>query len=816
MMRKIAFAIVLAVAACACERADIDGEVVLPVPVPDEDAMVRLTLETDGGDVRTSLDGTKIVWTAGDAIVVNGDRREVRIDGGEAYVRVPAADTYEAFYPADIVTENGIALQPAQPHADGSFGCGAMPMHGTGSGSELRFRSLCGVLKLNIAGSARITSVAVEDRSGGALCGFFERNGAGLTLRADSRVAHPAVVLNCTAGGGVRLDAAGTDFYIVMPPATYSAGLKITVSDASGRAMTIDSATPRTIKPNDILVTPRIEYAPDGDLIFAEHFDKNVWGAERQSGRCGFKPADSLNATGAETVTEIAGDYGTVAISTEWNTPQKNRMTESYIASRSLGDWQMLYSCMEVYGALAVGSAAGRGFLRLPPLSNLPDGEVCKATFTFRIAFPNGASSDLLQIYPFVGGTGKILDCYVDGVKIDAPKDGDRWTAGTEIGLTATSMSQEKFLLYPSVDIADGEWHTVRIDLGSVTNRTMLHFQPHTKGSSVSEFLIDDIEIRRVAYPYQDDAEHYAVGSGAEVADVSKLMLEPSTLISINGSSMTHLLNHGKALGIGRVDILLSTKYLYDTLGGDWTATFAEAKRKLDEAGFEVWGIHLPYEEYDSRNIFDWCSDDASLRAEAVERMKRIMEACAVFEPQRLVTHPAGYNTDYGYLAKRSLFVEAMNRLIPTAESMGAVLCVENLGNSYSSSSSLTMKASYLNYFVKQCPGLKVCFDVTHATVKDINNASAFLAELGGNVAAVHIHDGDKSNDMHLFPGYSGLYSHSGTIDWGELYETLVDDCGYRGPFTYELSTYAVDCIYNLNNMIHNYYDYVYPRFREK
>lgn len=148
-------------------------------------------LKTDGG-VRTSLDGTKIVWNAGDAIVVNGERRIVRVEGDEAYVLVPAADSYEAFYPADIVTESGIALQPAQFHAYGSFGSGANPMRGTGSGSELRFRSLCGVLKLTVAGSARITSVAVEDRSGGALCGFFEQTESGLALRSDSRVAQPA------------------------------------------------------------------------------------------------------------------------------------------------------------------------------------------------------------------------------------------------------------------------------------------------------------------------------------------------------------------------------------------------------------------------------------------------------------------------------------------------------------------------------------------------------------------------------------------------------------------------------------------------
>ena len=126
------------------------------------------------------------------------------------------------------------------------------------------------------------------------------------------------------------------------------------------------------------------------------------------------------------------------------------------------------------------------------------------------------------------------------------------------------------------------------------------------------------------------------------------------------------------------------------------------------------------------------------------------------------------------------------------------------------------MQASYINAVVAACPGLKVCVDVTHAVVHNINDAAEFIRELGDNISCVHMHDSDCTDDRHLFPGYSGVYKMRGTLDWGAIYKALVQDAGYRGPFTYELSTYAVDCLYSYNNLIHNYYDYVYPCYREK
>ena len=238
------------------------------------DGYIRLSLHTDIN--RTSYaGGGKIAWSNGDKIVVNNTTCTVNIDGEEAFVYAPSADSYEAFYPAEIRTLTDVMmLQPAQSYSPDSFGAKANPMYGTGDAeSGITLRSVCGVAKLNLKGSATISSIAITDKSGGALCGKFDYRDGVATIRPSS-VAQSSVVLNCTNVGGVKLTPTGTDFYIVLPAGEYPAGWKLSISDTSGRAMIIDSATPRSVKVNDILSLPAIDYSPDEDLLFAEYFDK--------------------------------------------------------------------------------------------------------------------------------------------------------------------------------------------------------------------------------------------------------------------------------------------------------------------------------------------------------------------------------------------------------------------------------------------------------------------------------------------------------------------------------------------------------------
>ena len=203
-------------------------------------------------------------------IDINGRPYEVFLldDGSAAVPEVPEADRYEAVFPSAYnflqQTREGanFKLPLAQFYAGPStFGHNAMPMYGEATGIDgdkgyvnLTMRTLCGVLKLTLKGSATINTILVEDRSGAPVSGYatLGTDGEGNKIlvpgTASSARAY-RLVMNCGgAGEGVALNESGTDFYIVMPAREYASGLKIRITDRSHRAMTVDSPTPRTIR----------------------------------------------------------------------------------------------------------------------------------------------------------------------------------------------------------------------------------------------------------------------------------------------------------------------------------------------------------------------------------------------------------------------------------------------------------------------------------------------------------------------------------------------------------------------------------------
>ena len=150
------------------------------------------------------------------------------------------------------------------------------------------------------------------------------------------------------------------------------------------------------------------------------------------------------------------------------------------------------------------------------------------------------------------------------------------------------------------------------------------------------------------------------------------------------------------------------------------------------------------------------------------------------------------------------------------AENVGTTLVMENLGNYQSPNYSLTFRPEYINYFISNAPKAKFGFDFSHGTINLYNTGKTFIEKLNaGILTTLHVHGGGNDRDVHLFPGYSGMYTYKDNLEWGETYEALIN-YGYRGPFTYEPSSYAVDCNASWSTLIHNYYNYVYPAYRKK
>lgn len=85
----------------------------------------------------------------------------------------------------------------------------------------------------------------------------------------------------------------------------------------------------------------------------------------------------------------------------------------------------------------------------------------------------------------------------------------------------------------------------------------------------------------------------------------------------------------------------------------------------------------------------------------------------------------------------------------------------------------------YLEYVLENIKddNVGICFDSGHYHV---HFNDKFKFELfKDRIFAVHLHDNDKSDDLHLMP-------FEGTINWKEVISKL-KECNYTGPITLEL-----------------------------
>ena len=135
------------------------------------------------------------------------------------------------------------------------------------------------------------------------------------------------------------------------------------------------------------------------------------------------------------------------------------------------------------------------------------------------------------------------------------------------------------------------------------------------------------------------------------------------------------------------------------------------------------------------------------------------------------------------------LGLKRIKKLVEKAKEIGIKIAFEN-----------TKKKGYLEYVINNIKddNLGICYDAghCHAYFDDKFNYELFKDK----IFAVHLHDNDKSDDLHLLP-------FDGTIDWTHVITKLKEN-NYNGPITLELS-YRYDY---LNQSITDFYKEGYNR----
>ena len=261
----------------ACAESDTDRAVTQQLQnSPDFYA----TFEAD--DTRTFVDEkVRLLWTEGDLISIftNTLNQKYEFDGetgdnSGTFTPVSSGqfgsgsslsvDANYAVYPYNQSTkisydgELSIELPATQAYAENSFGVNANTMVAVTQSQNdnfLSFKNLGGFLKLQLYGDVTVKSIHLEGNNSEKIAGgatVTAKYGKNPTLTMDSD-ATTSITLDC--GAGVKLgtsSSSATEFWIVVPPVTFSKGFTITIIDTEGGTMTKSTTKSYTVERNVI------------------------------------------------------------------------------------------------------------------------------------------------------------------------------------------------------------------------------------------------------------------------------------------------------------------------------------------------------------------------------------------------------------------------------------------------------------------------------------------------------------------------------------------------------------------------------------
>ncbi len=190
----------------------------------------------------------------------------------------------------------------------------------------------------------------------------------------------------------------------------------------------------------------------------------------------------------------------------------------------------------------------------------------------------------------------------------------------------------------------------------------------------------------------------------------------------------------------------------------DWNPTQEEQLKYIRQKGLKIIFAHLGYQ-----NINDlWLDNEGG--SKIVDRYKEDIKRCSENNISMVIMHLTSKKNPPMY---NELGLNRLKEIVDFAEKLNVQVAFEN-----------NKVEGYLEYVISNIKNKNVgiCFDSghCHAFFNDEFNFSMFKDK----IIAVHLHDNDKSDDLHLIP-------FDGTINWDKFTNDLIEN-GYNGPVTLE------------------------------
>ena len=202
----------------------------------------------------------------------------------------------------------------------------------------------------------------------------------------------------------------------------------------------------------------------------------------------------------------------------------------------------------------------------------------------------------------------------------------------------------------------------------------------------------------------------------------------------------------------------------------DWNPSQEEQLRYIKECGLNVIFAHLGYQGINNL----WL--DNEIGNSLVERYKNDIRICKENNIPMIVMHLTSKSEAPQY---NEVGLNRLKEIVDYAKELDIKVAFEN-----------TKIKGYLDYVIDNIDNenVGICFDSGHFH-DDLD-----FDKFKNRIFAVHLHDNDKSDDLHLMP-------FDGTLNWKEVINNLKKS-NYNGPITMELC-YRYEY---LNMGINNFY----------
>ncbi len=484
------------------------------------DGKVRFYLSEKADATRTATNMTARDW-AKSSVIVNGETYAVALTGDETprpYVEVKESGSYNATLITDSSskwyggsTYADIKLTHSQIYHNAIANIKSFPMYASYTkekGNKLIFNDGFAMVMLKLKGSAKISSVKVENPSGKAITGvasFMPSKGYFTVSKGFDFAA-----LNCTNKGEfVQLSTSkNTNFRLIIATGNYPDGLKISICDSERGAMFV-TTEPLNLSAGDVHFVEKT-YACEDDLAFYEGFDNFVWGGDIMKGDDGFgfsPTADAMAIDGGTALTGYEDAFAEVAYNNPgsgfiqpnvWDQVSNktvgaaHQMSESYVASRNVSDWSYLYRVQEFPGYIGSGVATskGRGMVNLPyalQMKGIGDAKL-KMRFALQAGFTGAIEFSISY-------GGVIKSATINGKDIALNANNLQYRTATA---TMTLAIDNSFLTSSSATEA-GKWNDLEIVISGATSGTKFNFQNSSQSGSNLGLYVDAIEMRKTS-----------------------------------------------------------------------------------------------------------------------------------------------------------------------------------------------------------------------------------------------------------------------------------------------------------------------------